>query len=213
MEFHYEADGLTMPTRIAGHPAVEFCNTRAAWGERSPKEYLRSYDHVAVWARENGLISSAAADQARAAGAGQPDRAADLLTRAVRLREALYAIAVHGRGDAWWPVLSGELGATASAVRLAPGRGEPYGTWVVGGDDALLTPFAAVVWAVGRLLAEAAKGSVRACPGRGCGWAFYDPRGRRRWCQMAWCGNRTKVRRHSERRRDRVEPGAAASDG
>jgi predicted RNA-binding Zn ribbon-like protein len=198
VEFHYEVDGLTMPTRIAGHPAVEFCNTRAAWGEPAPKEYLRTYDHVAVWARENGLVSSGAAERARTAAARDPDRAAELLIRAIRLREALYAIAVRGDSDGWWAVLSEELAASAAVVRLGPG-GESYGSWLIGEDDALLTPFAAVVWAVARLLAEAPPGSVRACPGRGCGWAFYDPRGRRRWCQMAWCGNRTKVRRHSER--------------
>jgi predicted RNA-binding Zn ribbon-like protein len=39
---------------------------------------------------------------------------------------------------------------------------------------------------------------VRACPGAGCGWLFYDPRGRRRWCVMAVCGNRAKAARHAE---------------
>jgi predicted RNA-binding Zn ribbon-like protein len=202
MEFHYEADGLAMPTHIAGHPAVELCNTRAAWGEPAPKEYLRSYDHFAVWAREDGLVSPGVAEHARAVAVLQPERASDLVTRAIRLREALYSIAVHDAGDGWWAVLSEELAATAAVVRLGPGGGDAYGAWLISEEDALLTPFAAVVWAVARLLAEAPPGSVRACPGRGCGWAFYDPRGRRRWCQMAWCGNRTKVRRFGERRRD-----------
>src|SRR5262249_54785199 len=146
-------------------------------------------------------------ERARAAAATQPDRAADLLTRAIRLREALYAIAVHRVADEWWTVLSQELASTAGVVRLGPG-GDAYGSWLIADEDALLTPFATVVGEVARLLAEAPPGSVRACAGRGCGWAFYDPRGRRRWCQMAWCGNRTKVRRHSERRRD---PGTAAA--
>jgi predicted RNA-binding Zn ribbon-like protein len=34
-----------------------------------------------------------------------------------------------------------------------------------------------------------------------CGWVFADPSGRRRWCSMAWCGNRSKVRRHAARAR------------
>ncbi|MGW5195753.1 CGNR zinc finger domain-containing protein, partial [Kribbella sp. NPDC004138] len=38
---------------------------------------------------------------------------------------------------------------------------------------------------------------VRTCPS--CGWLFLDPRGRRRWCSMATCGNRAKVRAHAAR--------------
>ncbi|MGE5829869.1 MAG: CGNR zinc finger domain-containing protein [Micromonosporaceae bacterium] len=40
---------------------------------------------------------------------------------------------------------------------------------------------------------------MSACPGEICGWLFADPRGRRRWCSMAWCGNRAKARRYARR--------------
>ncbi len=38
---------------------------------------------------------------------------------------------------------------------------------------------------------------VRQCEGETCGWLFLDrsPSGRRRWCSMADCGNRAKVRK------------------
>jgi predicted RNA-binding Zn ribbon-like protein len=38
---------------------------------------------------------------------------------------------------------------------------------------------------------------VGSCPR--CGWLFVDTskNGRRRWCSMAVCGNREKVRRHA----------------
>ena len=45
---------------------------------------------------------------------------------------------------------------------------------------------------------------VRACPGEDCGWLFYDATGRRRWCSMASCGTRHKVRRFRARQRDTV---------
>ncbi len=57
--------------------------------------------------------------------------------------------------------------------------------------------------AVGRLLAIAARsmadGSwdrLKACSANDCGWAFYDRTRNRsgRWCSMAVCGNRAKVR-------------------
>jgi predicted RNA-binding Zn ribbon-like protein len=44
---------------------------------------------------------------------------------------------------------------------------------------------------------------LRVCDNEACRWVFYDssPAGRRRWCDMATCGNRAKVARHRARRR------------
>ena len=39
------------------------------------------------------------------------------------------------------------------------------------------------------------------CPGRDCGWVFLDTSGRRRWCSMATCGRREKMRRMYARKR------------
>ncbi len=43
---------------------------------------------------------------------------------------------------------------------------------------------------------------LKACPARDCGWAFYDRSKNRsaRWCSMAICGSREKVRAHRARR-------------
>jgi predicted RNA-binding Zn ribbon-like protein len=48
---------------------------------------------------------------------------------------------------------------------------------------------------------------LRVCANATCRWVFFDTSrtGRRRWCDMATCGNRAKAARHRERRR-----GAAA---
>ncbi|MFC0627978.1 CGNR zinc finger domain-containing protein [Kribbella deserti] len=42
---------------------------------------------------------------------------------------------------------------------------------------------------------------LRQCPGDECGWVFWDSsaRANRRWCTMAVCGNRAKVRAFSRR--------------
>jgi predicted RNA-binding Zn ribbon-like protein len=44
---------------------------------------------------------------------------------------------------------------------------------------------------------------VRICANDTCRWVFYDESraGRRRWCDMATCGNRAKAARHRARRR------------
>jgi predicted RNA-binding Zn ribbon-like protein len=39
------------------------------------------------------------------------------------------------------------------------------------------------------------------CPGHDCGWLFLDRTGRRRWCSMATCGSREKMRRLYARRK------------
>jgi predicted RNA-binding Zn ribbon-like protein len=46
---------------------------------------------------------------------------------------------------------------------------------------------------------------TRICAGTRCGWLFIDRSkgGRRRWCDMATCGNAAKSRRHYERKRAR----------
>jgi predicted RNA-binding Zn ribbon-like protein len=67
--------------------------------------------------------------------------------------------------------------------------------------DGLERPMLATAWAAARFLTSADLSTVHACPGVGCGWLFLDPRGRRRWCRMEWCGNRAKVRAHAARQR------------
>jgi predicted RNA-binding Zn ribbon-like protein len=59
-------------------------------------------------------------------------------------------------------------------------------------------------------IAAGATDRFRICANDGCRWVFEDASraGRRRWCDMATCGNRAKVRRFRSRRRD-----AAPDDG
>jgi predicted RNA-binding Zn ribbon-like protein len=63
-----------------------------------------------------------------------------------------------------------------------------------------------MLWAVARdatdLLTTGRLERIRECPGAdGCGWLFYDTsrNGKRRWCSMEACGNRSKGRRHYQR--------------
>jgi predicted RNA-binding Zn ribbon-like protein len=73
-------------------------------------------------------------------------------------------------------------------------------------DEPCRVRFAVAADAVGLLADPARLARVRRCPGRDCGWLFLDTSGRRRWCSMATCGSREKMRRMYERKR-----GAAAA--
>jgi predicted RNA-binding Zn ribbon-like protein len=66
-------------------------------------------------------------------------------------------------------------------------------------------PFCRVIGSVAVAIAEAAAvgtwGRLKCCPGRRCGWAFYDrsASSRSRWCSMQICGVRSKMRSYRGR--------------
>jgi predicted RNA-binding Zn ribbon-like protein len=202
----YVVDGLVLPVSVGGHPVLDFCNTRAGWGAPTPKEYLHSYAHLARWAVENGLLSEVTS--------ASPARGRSILGRALALRDALYRVLVPGSGvddsetgdpgEREWAVIDREVRAAGPTLVANPDGPTPA-AWRLD-SQAAQAPLAAIAWAAGAFLTSPAAGTVGACPGEGCGWVFTDPKGRRRWCSMAWCGNRAKARRHAQRTRGTVGP-------
>jgi predicted RNA-binding Zn ribbon-like protein len=187
-----------LPLPVSGEVALELCNTAAGWGEPDPKEYLRGYDELVIWARESGLVERRAAELLRAEAAARPEAAAGVLARALALREAVYETALGGDG---WRTVALEAERAAASARLRPDG------WIL--PERLDLPVLATARRAAEFLLSDRRSTVRACPGRRCGWLFVDPSGRRRWCSMATCGNREKQRRHAERaRRDASSVGA-----
>jgi predicted RNA-binding Zn ribbon-like protein len=179
--YSHLVDGLELPRPLSGHPALELCNTRAGWGEAEPKEYLRTPAHLLALAKSLGLVRS-----------GSPEPTEAVLGRALALRDALYDVALDPRPGAAWDVVAAEAGRAAAAATLTPGG------WRLPATPE--SPLLAFARAAGELLTSD-HAPLRRCPGGGCGWLFLDPRGRRRWCTMATCGNRAKVRAHAARAR------------
>ena len=68
-------------------------------------------------------------------------------------------------------------------------------------DEPCRVRFAVAADAVALLADPARVTRLHRCPGRDCGWVFLDMSGRRRWCSMATCGSREKMRRMYERKR------------
>ena len=189
---------MVLPVSVAGHPALDFCNTRAGWGSPRPKEYLLSYEHLAVWARANGLVDPDVVAGLRDVAARTSQAAARTLARTLAFRSALYAVLVGTATARDWATVNREVRRAASASTLTatlPAQ------WRVADQSRLDLPLHVVAWSAAQLLTTPVVRQVAACPGDGCGWLFADRRGRRRWCSMAWCGNRNKVRRHAERAR------------
>jgi predicted RNA-binding Zn ribbon-like protein len=79
----------------------------------------------------------------------------------------------------------------------------PDGTYALSWppDEPRRVRFAVAADAVALLRDPDALARLKQCPGRDCGWLFLDTSGRRRWCSMATCGSREKMRRMYARQR------------
>ena len=152
-------------------------------------ESLDSPEALRAWLGERGLLRDAALTP--------PD-----VARAVSIREGLRALALANNDEA---LDAGAVDAMRAASRGATAeiRAEPDGAHFVMPERCDLDA------ALGALLAVAARAMIdgswprlKACPGRDCGWVFYD-RSRNqsaRWCAMKVCGDREKARAYYERR-------------
>jgi len=192
-------DGLVLPLGLAGHPALDFCNTLAGWGDRHPGDYLKTFDHLAVWTAAAGLVDPDAVARLRRRAARSPIEADRALAEARRFRADLYAVALAPAPGPGWRRVAGTITRAVQASEFVLGEG--HAVWRMPERADLDLALLNVARTAEDLLASEDLAAVRACPGAGCGWLFLDRTGRRRWCTMAVCGNRSKVRRFAERRR------------
>jgi predicted RNA-binding Zn ribbon-like protein len=191
-------EGFRVPHAVAGHPALELCNTRAIWGSANPIEYLHDYATLVIFARELGVLTPEETVRLRAADRAEPAKAAEVLRRVLRLRDDVYAaVAVEPEPEAEENVRHHVLDAT----RVSTYRPLEDGRLGLDGGSGLGVPLHRFSLAAHDLLTQHGPAEVGRCLGEACGWVFLDPSHRRHWCVMAVCGNRAKVKRYAERRR------------
>ena len=147
--------------------------------------------HLAEWLGEQGLRAP-----------DGPPLGAPELELAIDLRESLRSVLVgHSRHE--------ETAGAAGYLEDVAERGQL--SVCFGPDDAIeIAPRAdGYPGLLARLLVPVAHASmdgtwrrVKACVADDCQWAFYDHSRNRsgRWCDMAVCGNRTKVRTYRAKR-------------
>jgi predicted RNA-binding Zn ribbon-like protein len=118
------------------------------------------------------------------------------------LREATRQVLgghIEGRED---PEAASRLTMALAPSRLTLAVDPAGGVRLVSADH---DPFSRVIGAVAAAIAEAAMtgtwARLKCCPGRRCGWAFYDrsASSRSRWCSMQICGARAKMRAYRDR--------------
>ena len=184
---------------------LAFINTLSGRPTAAPVERLDCYEALIVWAREQHLLSGAAADRLSADAHRHPHHAAAVLARAKDFREALNGLAAAidaGRqpnADVLKTIGECLAGAYANA-RLVPHDGALQ--WVASAEDDLDRVLWEIGRAAGRLVVSPRLARVRACAAEDCGWWFVDDTKNRsrRWCDMKLCGNREKLRRFRARK-------------
>src|SRR5262245_9334558 len=195
--FAEKVDGLILPRGVSGHPALDFCNTEAAWGTPEPGDYLRSYEYMVAWAKGAGLVGHDLSDRIRRRAARSSGEASRALDEARAFRNSLHSVLVKPRPGAEWNRVASLVSEGAATAVLTPGRAAA--TWELPESIGLRLPLLALARSAGELLTSDDVRSVRSCPGNHCGWLFLDRRGSRRWCTMSTCGNRAKARRFTQR--------------
>jgi predicted RNA-binding Zn ribbon-like protein len=157
-------------------------------------EQLGDRDAATAWLRRYGLL---AGDEAVATD--------DEVARLVRLREGLRDVLSANHDDVPPPpealaVLDDEAQRVAVTMRFTPSGStlEPAGS----GTDAAI---AALLTVVLDAMRDGSWRRLKACRSATCRWAFWDASRNRssKWCDMAVCGNRQKVRSYRERHGDR----------
>ena len=179
---------------IAGHLALDFVNTVEFRADSvKKKDHLQRAEDVYRWADQAELPDVAAFSAGPRVGAVA-------LRRIRAVREQLFGV-FHAIANAQ-PIPAETLAQIGNALHecRARQRLSVDGTkvrWVwranARATDYLLYP---VLSASIDLLTSSSRDCVRQCEDVHCGWLFLDRSNarKRRWCSMADCGNRNKVR-------------------
>jgi predicted RNA-binding Zn ribbon-like protein len=193
---------------IGGRLCLDFVNT-VGGRERAGapiRDKIATYEELLAWSVLATMDRRRAGVLARLAAREAPE-AANVLARAIRLREAIYRIfkcAVESRrpAEADADVLRHELSIARAHQRLAAQGGRFLWTFPER-PDALDRILWDLPLSAAELLISGDLTKLRQCAGEECGWFFLDTsrNHRRQWCAMQDCGNRAKVRRFRRNQR------------
>ena len=169
-----------------------------------PVDHLATLDAALAWFVDHGVIHSEGADRSRRRAIDDPTVGVRTLARVHRVRRALREVADSiAEHRAPQPSALDTVNRALHARQVIELIPAPDGCNVdhrhVGDpiDDALARLADPLV----RELTGGHPERIRICDNDTCRWVFYDTSrtGRRRWCDMATCGNRAKAARHRAR--------------
>lgn len=186
---------------------LDFVNSdRTAIRHGRPADALDDFDTYVAWLGAARVLDHERATAMLRRAQQQPTAATAALHEARRLRNVLRGLAEHGAMDARaqetaLSEINRILGRSAGSRRVEPrADGGFVRSFVTVGDvfAGLLVP---VIESAADALVQDELSRVRRCASARCGRVFYDAsrNGKRRWCEMATCGNRAKAARHRQK--------------
>ncbi len=185
---------------------VDFANTiRAPAGG---EDGLGSWERLVGFIEAVGIVQAAQGQQLRKLAAEDPQATSAALGTAMELRDASRRILETLAARQEIPPQCVEpvnkvLRWTEGHDELVPEGSDGKG-WRLGfraREQRLEWLLTAIARSAADLIAEGLKAPVRKCAHPACLFYFYDVSrtGRRRWCSMDVCGNRSKVAAHARR--------------
>ncbi|HLO35946.1 MAG TPA: CGNR zinc finger domain-containing protein [Candidatus Deferrimicrobium sp.] len=196
--------------------AFEFLNTLAI-RNGALVDRLTSLDTAATWLADAAVVPDATSITGLARSAS--DREAmlrRLTTTRTALRDVAHAVA-HEEAPPRAAIdeVNRALASRERIELVAAEDGVRLGHSHVG--DAVDDLLARIAEPIVREIGEGHEDRIRICANDTCRWIFFDESraGRRRWCDMASCGNRAKARRHRARQKEaeQAAEGGAATIG
>jgi predicted RNA-binding Zn ribbon-like protein len=193
---------------IGGRLCLDFVNTVGGRDQDGAaiRDKIAGYQDLLAWTVRAGTADRWRAGVLALLASREAPEAADVMARAIQLREALYRIfkctiagTRQAAGDA--DVLRNELSIARAHQRLSA-----YGGGFVWTFPERLIALDSILWPVplsaAELLTSGDLVRLGQCGGADCGWLFLDTsrNHRRQWCDMQDCGNRAKVRRFRQKR-------------
>jgi predicted RNA-binding Zn ribbon-like protein len=176
-------------------------------------ERLTSLDTAATWLADAGVVPDATVIAGLGRSSAAREAALDrLITARTALRDVAHAVA-HEEAPPRRAIdeVNRALASRERIELVASDDGVRLGHSHVG--DAIDDVLARIAEPIVREIGNGHDDRIRICANDTCRWIFYDESraGRRRWCDMATCGNRAKAQRHRARQKQGEDVGPVAS--
>ncbi|MDQ3996513.1 MAG: CGNR zinc finger domain-containing protein [Gemmatimonadota bacterium] len=170
---------------------------------------LHDFETFVAWLESAAVLDLERAQGIRRRALQQPAGASATLVDARRIRTTLRVLAERGTGapqvrfDAISEI-NRVLGRSAGTRRVELRADGSYARAFVPVGDAFAGLMIPIVESAADAMILGELGRVRRCADSRCPRVFFDrtKNGRRRWCDMATCGNRAKAARHRARRKN-----------
>ena len=176
---------------------------------------LRDFETFMSWLESAALVDNERGQGMRRRAREQPSGAAAALVDARRVRAGLRLLAERGWGSNSSEQVRAEalgeinrvLGRSAGTRRVERRADGTYARTFVPVGDAFAGLMIPIVESAADALILGELPRVRRCADTRCARVFYDStkNGRRRWCDMATCGNRAKAARHRQKLRETAD--------